>query len=1215
MENLTQKILHAPGLLDGNWRVYGKQEGCHAENGILTTEDCWAAAENLQFENLDLRFRARAPESAPQVDIWACFRHFNRDYRYMVGLRGGNHKHLYLARLGALGHDKMLALCPLPWSAMPGVWYSIRVVCAGSTIAVYLNDDEKPLILCQDPDAPFRSGCIALGGGYVAAEYKDVSITEVAADALEKAEKQPDFLDLVTLPPELREMTRRRERAVYRPYGVPILPQTRQELSLDGKWLFIPDYEVKDDPSGILYDDSNAHTMTVPASWVPLLAWLDGETMGNNLNKGMSDNYHLEEYARCMNQTFDYEHTNAAWYRHYIDLPHGIEKKRVVLDFEGISLISSIYCNGVRVHENIGMFTPMQVDISDQVHEGRNVIAVAVQRRLPDTDSNFLESDSIDNNYAKAREEADPNAKAPATDCIHREFCTEDLPHGFYSNNPGGIWRSVRLVISQKLHVEECWFRPSLQDASIEVTYANGAEAAADITLAYSLVHKTTGEFLCGGNVETVSMAAGEKRVMKFQTPPVSPRLWGPGTPNLYCLTLTLLHHGNVIDTYREQVGFRTVRFEGSTMIYNGHPIWVRGGNHMPAHVKPTDSELARTYISAALEHNLMATRTHVAPWSSQWLDAADEGGLMISLEGTWPWLMISHIPSNQSLEIWKKELRQLFHRNRNRPSLFLVTLNNEMNFYLIGGSDESVKEKGYLAQGGLRVAREELPDLPLVCDSGYFRGPTTQHGRYKPLAVANGRYERIIQPNHFDDGDMDDPHFYFGWYEPSFFHFMNGEFGRDITLPGRPCMSQECSVGYCRAEDGHAARSYLFDQQTPQTTTGKRAYEHNDPRYFQHHHAFQIQGLVEMFRRVEHERTCGVLLFAFETWFYHHHDSRRIQPMLSAKRLKIAYQPVLASAELFGRHFYAGKTLQTNVTVINDNSRYETLHAPIVEAQLIADGEILAKTDLCYDDIPYFQTLSMPLSLQIPSQLPQHRTEAKLVLKVLEAAGNLISVNDYEVLLADQDWATPAGVPEKIRYLSDDEAAQHLLEQYRLPAVLCSDLSALTGQARRLVIGRTLSEEEAAAVRKFAEAGGKAVLLNQQALPSALLNGKSAAYTPENMEIMTMNIPESTLFAGIDELDTAWFSNGRDVPYVAYGRYTIDRMDPSLCALGETLQWHNYIAKPTDYIKIGGTPLFSLRAGTGAILISCLRTDVNDLDPVASRLTGNILTWDFDEA
>ena len=1188
------------------WTVYGSRENCRFADGVLTTQDCWVADESAPMADVDLSFTARAPETAAQVDIWASFRHHDREHRYMVGLRGGSHKHLYLARLGAVGYDKMLALCPLEQSAMPGVWYRLRVVCAGSRIEVYLNGEAQPRILCTDADAPFRTGCIALGGGFVETQYKDVSVQPAAPDALEGAVQQPGFLDLVTLPPERREEQRRRDRALYRPFAVPRLPDDRLELSLEGRWLFIPDSEVRGDPSAPGYDDAGAHTIHVPESWVPLQAWLEGETMGaDGMNKGQSDNYWLEEFARCRNYTFDSQATRGAWYRHCIDLPEGIENKCVSLDFEGIALVSAIYCNGVKVHENIGMFAPMQVDISGCVHAGRNVIAVQVSRELPDAAADG--AGSIDDFYAKARETA--AAVPPASACEHRAFCTDDLPHGFYSNHPGGIWRSVRLCITDRLRIADVWFRPSLTDADIRVTLANAGPAAGPAELEYELVHTVTGETLCAGQAGTFALDGGETRTVRFRTPQVAPRLWGPGTPNLYRLTLRLRRHGETVDTRCETVGFRTVAFDGSTLLYNGRPLWVRGGNHMPAHVRPNDGALARTYMQLALEHNVMATRTHGAPWTDVWLDAADHAGVMISLEGTWPWLMIDHIPSPRALEIWKAELRQLYRRHRNRPSLFLVTLNNEMNFYLTHDPDDVVREKGGLVQGGLKIAREEFPDLPLVCDSGYYRGPTTQHGRDRDFSFANGRYERIIQPNHYDDGDLDDPHFYYGWYFVDFFHFMNGEFGRDMTLPGRPCLLQECSVGYCRAEDGHAVRSYLFEHQTPQTTTGRRAYEHNDPAYFQRSHAFQVQGLVEMFRRVEHRRVCGILLFSFETWFYHHHDSLRIQPMLSARRLRMAYQSVLASAELFGRHFYAGRPLRTQVTLINDDNGGRPLHAPTVEALLTADGRTLARAELVYGEVPYFATVQLPLELQVPAQLPGPCTAARLVLNVWEQ-GRLRSRNDYDLLLAQEAWAVPDPQPEAVWYLPDDAAALRLLQAHRMPAAPCADPASPAAAGRHLLAARPLTEVESAAVRRFVQAGGRAVLVNQRDLPAALTGGKTIRYTEDATEIVTMNVPESPVFAGIGEQDLAWFDNGRSVPYAAYGRYGMDRMDAELCALAETLQWHNYIAKPTDYARLGGTPLFTLRAGRGAMLISSMRTDADDRDPVACRLTHNILAW-----
>lgn len=1168
---------------------------------VLTVADGWVSADGLSLADVTLEFSARAPQDGTNVQIWAGFRHFSHDYRYVVALRGGANNHLYLARMGAEGYDKMLALRPLEWSPMPGVWYRLRVTCVGQTIAVWVTTEgaafaADPLLLVTDEDAPFHEGSVSLGGSYLPTEFKDVRITAAAPDALQDVRRAPDYVTVATLSPAEREAARRRARAAYRPFTVPAVPQEHTEFTLDGDWLFTPDYELTGDPLAADFDDSTAHVMTVPDSWIPLQAWLEGENM-RELNKGMNDDYLVEELLRCENRTFDYHRTRAAWYRHYLDLPCGIEKKQVLLDFEGIALISAIYVNGVRVRDNIGMFTPMTIDVSAHIHAGRNTVAVEVHRRLSEESEHAVNTSTVDDNYATAWDILD--AEGVETKCERREFCTDDIAHGFYMNNPGGIWRSVKLIIRDRVHVTDCFFVPTLTDATVQVTTENTGDTPAVATLSYALVHKTTGDRLCAGTVDTLTLAAGEARTLSFQTPTVHPQLWAPGKPNLYHLIFTLDHDGDRLDTYTETVGFRTVAFDGATLLYNGEPLWVRGGNHMPAHVRPNDRELARAFMRMALSHNVIASRTHVAPWGSAWLDAADEAGLLVSFEGTWSWLMLEHIPSRRSIELWKTELDRLIRRNRNRPSLFLMTMNNEMKFYLHEAPDEVVIEKGHILEGGVRVARAALPHLPLVCDSAYFR----KH------AIRSGRYERIIEAYGYDDGDMDDPHGYFGWYNPCFFHFMNGEFGRDYTLEGRPCMSQECATGYPRAQDGLPTRAYLFLHQTPQTTVGKKTYESSDPRLFLSRHAMLTKELVEMFRRVEHDRTCGVLLFAFETWFYHQHNSRRIQPMRSAEQLKLAYQPVLASAELFGRHFTAGDTLTTAVTLINDSDAHETLIAPQVEATLTDDatGRTLSTGTLSYADLPYFATAAKTLVLSLPDTLPAERVEATLTLRV-RVNGHVIAHNTYELLLGTRQWAhgRPAA---SACYLPQDTAARDLLAHYGVSA---TPLDAHTDTHGRLVVVGTPADADVAAVRAFAESGGYVVLLDQRDLPEGLLP-TAAPFTAHRQEIVTMNHAESDVFDGLEPLDTAWFSDGRRVPYVAAGRYQIDRFDPTLCALAETLEWHGYINKPTDYKNFGGVPLFAARCGDGAMLVSTLRTDAVAFDPVAARLTGNLIGWDFD--
>lgn len=760
----------------------------------------------------------------------------------------------------------------------------------------------------------------------------------------------------------------------------------------------------------------------------------------------------------------------------------------------------------------------------------------------------------------------------------------------------------MRLIISDRLHVDECFFVPTLEDASVEVKYSNNREKDCEAALSYSLVHKTTGELLCRGQVETKTLAAGEERTVTFQTPKVSPRLWGPGTPNLYRLTLSLACDGEIVDAYQETVGFRTAAFDGQTLLYNGKPMWVRGGNHMPAHVRPNDAQLVKSFMTLALEHNCMATRTHVAPWTSVWLDAADENGLMVSFEGTWSWLMLEHIPSRQSISIWKSELEKLLKRHRNRPSLFLMTMNNEMKFYLHEAPDEVVWEKGYLLEGGMEIVRKTLPHLPVVCDSAYYR----KH------AVRTGRYERIILKNGYDDGDMDDPHGYFGWYNPCFFHFMNGEFGDEYVTEGRPCMSQECATGYPRAEDGLPVRFYLYQHQTPQTTVGKKAYEHCDPAWFQSRQSMLTKELAETLRRVEHDRTCGVLLFAFETWFYHQHDSGRIQPMLSAQRLKLAYQPVLASTQLWRRHFLAGDVINTEITLINDAGSHETLQAPKIRASVVTGKETLAEAVLTYDALPYFKTAARTLSLKLPESLEQDRTEAKLVLKVF-ADGRFLSENEYDILIGSRQWSMGSGCKQTFCCPADDETAKALFAHYDMPFESAADLTRLSDPGKRLVLGRAVQKEEAAAIRTFANAGGTVILLGQKELPAELLGELEAPFKQHRQEIVTMNIPESAVFDGIESLDISWFEDGRQVPYAALGRYSVDRFSSEICVFAETLEWHGYISKPTDYKEFGGTPLFGVKVGKGYMVVSALRTDAVDFDPVASRLTANILGCDFE--
>ena len=1187
---------------NGTWQTFDRGEFA-IQNSVLRVTDGWVSTGDEQWNNYSMTFRARAPKTARQVQIWAGFRQYNRDYRYVVALRGGPNNQLYLARYGADGYDKMLDEIPLDFSPAPGTWYDLNVVVAGNQIAVYLNKEKSPRILVTDKNCPFSAGGISLGGSYMATEFDGVTAKPVAADALEGVKKQ----EPVKCSAEQKAVTRKKQRSDYRPFYVPLLYDARCEFSLDGDWLFIPEQEAEGDVASVNYDDSQAHVMDVPNFWVPFAAWLEGEKLDGRLNKGQNDKLHRLEEARCENYTFDSNGTQSAWYRHYLDFPETIGSKEVVLDFDGIAMVSSIYFNGKKIQDHIGMYSPQKINVTKLVKPGRNVIAIQVWRQWKDELSSEV-SATIDDNYIDAwnviADAKKGESKKLGSGQRAKKLLQKHIPHGFYNNNPAGIWRDVTLVITEKVKLEDYYFKPALDGAEIDVTYANYSAQAQEVTLSYEINNKASGKLLCSGVVEKKQLAASETRNTTFKTPIVSPELWAPGAPNLYILSFRVTQNQDVLDKLTDQVGFRTVEIRGDEFLLNGETYWIRGANHMPGHMKPYDSELAKKFMELALEHNVVATRTHCSPYSKQWLDAADETGVMISFEGPYPWLMLRDTPSTEAIEIWKREMAELVKANRNRPSIFLWTMNNEMKFYLHPGSDEMITEKGEILTEGIQIVRQLDPTRPVIADSAYYR----------KNVMGNGKYERIILANNLDDGDMDDPHAYFCWYNISAFHFFNGKFGDDYSTPGRALMSQEMSTGYPRADDALPTRAYLFLHQTPQTTVGRDAYEESDPNYFISRQAMLTKELVEMFRRVEHERSNGLMVFAFHTWFYNNHEVNKVSPMLTANRLKLAYEPVLASAELWGRHFYAGDTLKSEITLVNDSEDFLGLKNPQVICQLVTGDRIIATTELNYTTLEYYKTATKKLALKIPAALGADRIDGQLVLRVM-VDGTQVSKNEYDVIVADKNWAQASDIQAAGPYymIKGDGTVKPLVSFYGLDISTVSSVAKLIGKSGTLIVAEAANIADYEKIVPFVENGGNAILLNNGKAVVGLLPKWVKKYTPYRQEIVTMNRKESAVFDGLNPLDLAWFSDGKDVPYVATGRFSLDRFNNQVTALAETLKWHGYLRKPRDYQGVGGVPLFEISLGKGKILVSELRCDAVSFDPINGRVIANILNYDFE--
>lgn len=150
---------------------------------------------------------------------------------------------------------------------MPGEWYKVKVEVCGNRIRVFVNDEKLPHIDLEDKNSNLApTGEVALGGGWIDTEFDDLTVTPLAEDALKDVKVQEYRMALTT---QEKEKIRREERAQYTSVKLDKLTADRTELSLDGNWLFMPDYQLNDKTKAISMqtNDNDWQIMPVPAFW------------------------------------------------------------------------------------------------------------------------------------------------------------------------------------------------------------------------------------------------------------------------------------------------------------------------------------------------------------------------------------------------------------------------------------------------------------------------------------------------------------------------------------------------------------------------------------------------------------------------------------------------------------------------------------------------------------------------------------------------------------------------------------------------------------------------------------------------------------------------------------------------------------------------------------------------------------------------------------
>ncbi len=343
------------------------------------------------------------------------------------------------------------------------------------------------------------------------------------------------------------------------------------------------------------------------------------------------------------------------WYVKELRVPLEWKEKRVVLQFEGANQKAEVYLNGNLLGDHIGGYTAFAFDLTDGLKYGEvNTVLV-----------------KVDNEH-------DENIPPLSGDFT------------FY----GGIYRNVRLIVTEPVHFEIC------NDASdgvfVETPLVN--EQKALVTINGSIENNTSERKKIV--VETLIIDKDRRVVAekssRFLLPPESktgfsieglhipaPKLWSPESPYLYQTITQIREEDNtavIIDKAVLPLGIRWFEFdnEGSFLL-NGKPLKLIGanrhqdfedlGNALPDSYHYNDLKTIKT-----LGFNFVRLAHY--PQAPEVYRACDELGLLV-----WSEIPIvneisqSREFSNNCLHMQQEHIRQ----TRNHPCVIFYGYMNEV--------------------------------------------------------------------------------------------------------------------------------------------------------------------------------------------------------------------------------------------------------------------------------------------------------------------------------------------------------------------------------------------------------------------------------------------------------------------------------------------------------------------------------------------------------
>jgi beta-galactosidase len=376
---------------------------------------------------------------------------------------------------------------------------------------------------------------------------------------------------------------------------------------------------------GATFDDSSWTSLDVPHDWSISLAFNQSSAAsygGGYLDGGLG------------------------WYRKTFTLPASSSGQRVMVQFDGVYMDSTVYMNGTQICARPYGYSSFECDFTSGAKVGAsNVLAVKVNNQLP-------------------------SSRWYSGSGIYRHTWLKTV-------NPVRVAYTGTQVTTPTVST-------SSANVNIAVTVQNDTTTDQSVTVASS-VRDASGTEVGKGSSAATSVTAGKTADVTHTATVSNPKLWSPSSPTLYSVVTTVSVGGSVVDTYTTPFGIRTIAFDANTgFSLNGSKMKLNGTcNHhdLGALGAAVNNRAIEKRLQMLKDMGVNALRTSHNPPAPELLDIADRLGLMVMDEAFDCWYAGKNTYDyGRFFNQWyDTDVQGYVARDRNHPSVIIWSIGNEV--------------------------------------------------------------------------------------------------------------------------------------------------------------------------------------------------------------------------------------------------------------------------------------------------------------------------------------------------------------------------------------------------------------------------------------------------------------------------------------------------------------------------------------------------------